>query len=189
MENIIYHKIDYSLDELKKLIISKNDAEVIHRIKRYMFSVITSKNLPGEIFRKYPKNINFAYHDFRPFLQSDESKKYNIEVSNYGRIKINNDIKKQIEEKIGYFYVKTEKIHYPVWRFVAEVWCEFPFDDTLGWQVHHISNDGNDNTPDNLMWIKDSSHNSIPKYAVDKLNIENYKDINVIIENINLISG
>jgi len=39
----------------------------------------------------------------------------------------------------------------------------------MGWQVHHISNDGNNNTPENLIWIKDVSHNLIPKIKTNKM--------------------
>ena len=102
-------------------------------------------------------------------MESDEFKKYKIEVSNYGRIKINGIIEKQLEEKEGWFYIKIKNRDYPVYRFVAEVWCECPFEDASGWQVHHISNDGNNNTPENLIWIKYASHNFIPKYSFDKI--------------------
>jgi hypothetical protein len=190
MKGILNHNIIYSLDELKELIVSKADAKIIHGIKRYMHKVTTNKKLPGEIFRKYPKNINFAYINFRDFLESDEFKKYSIEVSNYGRIRINNIVEKQVEEKEGWFYIKTKDIYYPVWRFVAEVWCEFPYDDARGWQVHHISNDGNNNTPENLIWIKDTSHNFIPKRVIDKVQNLDFKtetneEIDKIIEIIN----
>jgi hypothetical protein len=174
LEEIVIHNVNYSFEELKKLVVSKTDSEMIHLIKRYMHK-ITVDFLPGEVFRKYPIKINFAYKEFRKFLQSDEFNEYNIEVSNYGRVRINGKIEKQIEEKEGWFYVKSKNIYYPVWRFVAEVWCEFPFEDTFGWQVHHISNDGNNNTPENLIWIKDTSHNFIPKYAIDKMQEIFYK--------------
>ncbi|GHV08047.1 hypothetical protein FACS189485_19090 [Spirochaetia bacterium] len=195
MEDFISHNVIYSLDELKKLIISKGDAEILHKIKRFMYKITCKQNLPGEIFRKYPKNIKYAYVNFRPFLESEEFKNYNIEISNYGRIKINNSIEPQVEEKEGWFYIKTKKIYYPVYRFVAEVWCECSFEDSSSWQVHHLSNDGNNNTPENLIWIKDVSHNFIPKYALDRIN--NYvkdkivetqtenEEINKIIEIIN----
>jgi hypothetical protein len=176
LEEILTHKINYSLEELKKIVISKRDSEIIHIIKRNMHKIIVDY-LPGEVFRKYPQNINFAYQDFRKFLKSDKFNEYSIEVSNYGRVRINGKIEEQVEEKEGWFYVKTNKINYPIWRFVAEVWCEFPFEDTCGWQVHHISNDGNNNTPENLIWIKESSHNFIPKYAIDKMRSISYNEI------------
>jgi hypothetical protein len=162
------HIINYSINELRQMILSENDAEIIHNLKRYMSKIVFNQNLPCEMFRKYPKNINYAYVNFRPFLKSKEYENYNIEVSNYSRVRINGLIEKQVEVKDGYFYIKSNTIDYPVYRFVAEVWCECPFEDSVGWQVHHISNDGNDNTPENLIWIKESSHNKIPKYASDK---------------------
>jgi hypothetical protein len=167
-ENEIVHIINYSINELKQMVLSKNDAGIIHSLKRHMNKIVYNQNLPGEVFRKYPRNINYAYVNFRPFLKSKEYENYNIEVSNYSRIRINGLIEKQVEVKNGYFYIKSNTIDYPVYRFVAEVWCECPFSDSVGWQVHHISNDGNDNTPENLIWIEGSSHNKIPKYALDK---------------------
>jgi hypothetical protein len=126
-------------------------------------------------------------------LESDEFKKYSIEVSNYGRIRINNIIEKQIEEGEGCFYIKIKNRYYPVWRFVAEVWCEFPSDDTYKrWEVHHISNDGNDNTPENLIWIKDTDHKLIPPKALNKIEkvnfeIENNEEIDKILTTLHFI--
>jgi hypothetical protein len=167
-ERKMIHIINYSITELKQMVLSKNDAEIIHNLKRHMNKIVYNKNLPGEVFRKYPQNINYAYVNFRPFLKSKEYENYNIEVSNYGRIRINGLIERQVEVKEGYFYIKSDAVDYPVYRFVAEVWCECPFSDSVGWQVHHISNDGSNNMSENLIWIEDSSHNKIPKYALDK---------------------
>jgi hypothetical protein len=64
----------------------------------------------------------------------------------------------------GWLYVK---IGDPtrVYRFVAETWSEGP-NDTLDWEVHHITNNGYDNRPENLIWIKSRLHKQIPTIKV-----------------------
>jgi hypothetical protein len=164
MENIVSHSINYSLDELKNLVNSTPNNMFIHKIRRFMYKIKCDNDLPGEIFRKYPKNINHATLEFREYLNSfDGVHNFSpIEVSNYGRIRCQN-IYHQYEDKPGWLYVHiTHKVKYPVYRLVAETWLECPFEDSLNWQVHHISNDGYDNSPSNLVWIKNDFHKSIP---------------------------
>jgi hypothetical protein len=147
MPEIIQHTINYTLEELKKMVkpstyeyVTIFDGLPVHQIKDV-------NCLSGEVFRKYPKNNA-------------------IEVSNLGRMKINNEIVEQWDDDAngkGWLYVKIKTIAYPkyVYRFVAETWCQCP-DDTQGWEVHHISNNGYDNRPDNLIWIKREAHGKIP---------------------------
>jgi hypothetical protein len=189
MENIISQSIDYTLDELKMLVNTTIDNIIIHKIKRYMYKIYR-KELPGEIFRKYPKNPNHILYKFREFFASEKGGNYIIEVSNYGRIKINDNIAKQIEEKNGWFYIKiTETVNYPVYRLVAETWCKCFFEDsTDNWQVHHLSNDGYDNTPNNLIWIKGNFHNKIrtpKKEQLKNKNDEPNEEIEKIIKKLN----
>ncbi|MDE6250450.1 MAG: hypothetical protein K2M34_02340 [Alphaproteobacteria bacterium] len=90
-------------------------------------------------------------------------------VSNLGRIKITDDVGTRIAplvedyhrdkslnadilntSKIGYLIVRD----YPelkVWRLVAETWLNPPPEPD--WTVHHITNDGYDNRPENLIWL------------------------------------
>jgi hypothetical protein len=148
MAEIIQHTINYTLDELKKMVkpSSYEYVNVYNGIP--VHKIMEIEPLPGEVFRKYPKNEI-------------------IEVSNLGRIKIENRIVEQWDDDSngrGWLYVKIGKIiDYPryVYRFVAETWCQCP-DDLLGWQVHHITNNGYDNRPENLIWIKENLHKQIP---------------------------
>jgi hypothetical protein len=148
MNEIIQHTVNYTLDELIEMVkpstyepVNLVDGVPVHLIKDI-------KPLSGEVFRKYPSNEI-------------------IEVSNLGRIKINNEIIEQWEDGPngkGWLYIKgvrTVNNSAYVYRLVAETWCEKP-NDTKGWQVHHISNNGYDNRPDNLIWIKDEIHKKIP---------------------------
>jgi len=133
MAEIIQHIVNYSLDELKE--IAKN----------------------GEVFRKYPKNPKHALSEIREYMGKITD---DIEVSNLGHIKINGNIVSPFEkEKKGWFYVTLQENvqDYLVWRLVAETWLEFPYEDTQGWVVHHIVNEGKD-IPENLIWIKNEIH-------------------------------
>jgi len=132
MAEIIQHIVNYSLDELKE--IAKN----------------------GEVFRKYPKNPNHALLEIREHMGKITA---DIEVSSLGRIKINGNIVTPFEKEKGWFYVTIQENvpDYRVWRLVAETWLEFPYEDTEGWVVHHIVNEGKD-IPENLIWIKNEIH-------------------------------
>lgn len=132
MPNIIPHIVNCSFDELKE--IGKN----------------------GEVYREYPKNPDHALWDFRNFWKKSNS---TVEVSNLGNIKIDGKIVVPFEKEPDYFYVTiTNNVDYPVYRLVAETWCEFPHKDTVGWQVHHIDNNGKNNCPENLIWIDKTTH-------------------------------
>jgi len=112
-----------------------------------VYKIMDNDLLPGEVFRKYPINKL-------------------IEVSNLGRMKVENKIIEQWDDDTqgkGWLYVKIGKIiSYPkyVYRFVAETWCQCP--NILDqWEVHHISNNGYDNRPENLVWVRKGWHGQI----------------------------
>ena len=189
------HTVYYTVDELKKLVNSPMDNIILHKVKRYMHLIICNKNLPGEIFRKYPVLTTLATLEFRDFLtnkennlDSDKEAKYHFECSNFGRVKVNGNILKPIEEKPGWLYIHIDGQKYPVYRIVAETWCPCPSRDSTGWEVHHISNDGYDNTPGNLIWLKSDAHRKIGTPKMQKMNIhfdENENEIKRIIEKLN----
>jgi hypothetical protein len=132
MSEIVQHIVNYTLNELK--IIVKE----------------------GEVFRKYPKNPKRALEEIRPYLEGITA---NIEVGNQGKIKINGDVITPFEKKKDYYYVTLQgKIDYLIYRLVAETWCEFPGEDTNGWHVHHIIDDGLNNRPENLIWVTKNNH-------------------------------
>jgi hypothetical protein len=172
MTDIIQHTVNYSLDELKELVNSPMDNKLFQKIKRYMHLITYSKALPGEVFRKYPLSSSLAA----------------LECSNFGRIRLNGDICKPVEEKPGWLYVYFDKQKYPVYRIIAETWCVCPSENLSGWEVHHITNDGYDNTPANLIWIKGDAHKKIGTPREPKMKItfdEDEDEIKRIIEEIN----
>jgi hypothetical protein len=135
MSEIIQHIINYTVDELKEIL------------------------KHGETYRKYPKNQKVALDEIRPYLEKITAV---IEVSNLGNIKINGNAVTPFEKETGYYYVTLQdKIDYKVYRLVAETWCEFLFEDSIGWHVHHIIDDGLKNYPENLIWVKNNTHINI----------------------------
>lgn len=124
-------------------------------------------DLPGELWRKCTGEYEGYY------------------ASNYGRIRDQNDkilpqfdtdakynaeqIKKMIDEindrnDIGYLVIKGNT---PVHRLVASAWLKKPkkkyknYIKNGKYHVHHISNDGYDNTPFNLIYLPEEIHNGI----------------------------
>jgi len=131
MSKIIKQIIEYSVDELKKIYKTE------------------------EVFRKYPKNLKFALENDRQNLSKLTN---DIEVSNIGNIKINGILASQFLKEDKDLYVTLQVgIEYKVYRLVAETWLCFPFEDTNGWQVHHIFNDYN-NRANNLIWCEKADH-------------------------------
>ena len=148
MEIIIQHTINYTLDELRDIVNTLKEYEFDENVNSFngkpVFKILDTNSLPGEIFRPYPNNKT-------------------IEVSNLGRIKIDNKIIEQFDfhkNRRGYLYIKIDDIiNCPelVYRFVAETWCQCP-NILEKWEVHHISNNGYDNRPNNLIWLRKGWH-------------------------------
>ncbi len=131
------------------------------------YKELNISNLKDEEFKEY-KNVDLALYACREELKNF-LKENVINISNLGRVKINNKIEKQFQKKYGYLYVRlNDKIEYPVYRFVAEVWCKCPVSDTLiklpkndYWIVHHKTNNGFDNRCSNLIWMLRSDHSQL----------------------------
>lgn len=164
-------EIEYSMEELTELII---DFRILKRRKENNFHLkIQGKEiylceddcLPGEVFREHLLNKK-------------------IEASNYGRIKYDGKIVKQketdgkigwlqLEKAISYEYEIGKYYTYSyVYQIVCDIWHGFnPYKkmgDSVFWERHHISNDGYDNRPENLLWISRVDHKKIP-YELDYL--------------------
>ena len=158
------HTIVYSLDDLKNIVNSALTGKGSNSCNGIpIYEIYNNETLPGEIFREYPNNDKHALESFRSFITSGEISKYRIEISNFGRVKIDDRVQRQYQEDYGYLKVRiNEKHSYLVYRFVAETWCNCPAEDTLGkWQVHHIDNNGFDNRPYNLIWVTNEEHKTI----------------------------
>jgi hypothetical protein len=151
-----------------------------------IYKIEQEEKLPQEEFFVY-NNFSLSTYTFRKFAFSKEMRSLKIEVSNLGRVKINNKIAKQYQYKLGYLVVKiTDNIVYDVYRLVAETWVQCPVDDTFNyegkncWTVHHITDNGFDNRPENLVWLNWNEHSKIHQDAgvfsynnIIKKNLEN----------------
>ena len=160
---------DYEIFELKNIL----DTYVYNKNENNyngipIYKITDIEILPGEIFEKYPKNINIAYLEFRNFLKKSQDI---IEVSNFGRIKINNVIQEQKEIKYGWLFIDAiNKKPYYIYRLVAEIWCPCPVIETnRDWHVHHINNNGYNNRSDNLIWVTFNEHNIIDPYPKKRI--------------------
>lgn len=183
------YQYDKSFEELSQ-ILQEYD---YNRHENLMYKCLDSKQLENEKFFTY-ENIKYSYYSFRYKLKSFIDKGNLIEVSDFGRIRLNGEILPQFQKKYGYLYVRlSDEIDYPVYRLVAETHCKFPetmlinnklqyckIKDTLidhplknFWEVHHINNNGFDNRAVNLMWMIQTDHKLLShKYVNNKLRKE-----------------
>jgi flagellar motor switch protein FliM len=136
---------DLTIDELRAKILPKPHRPFeINGIP--VFMNMDDSLLPGEAFKKHPE---------KP-----------VEASNFGRIRFNGKILLQRPDEkqsapYGYLWVEIPDVskYQLVYRLVAETWCERPNSDYN--TVHHISNNGTDNRPENLLWVTPEQHAEI----------------------------
>lgn len=94
------------------------------------------------------------------FQNNIKHKNKKIEVSNFGRVKVDGAIIVQddISKDKGELYIKEFGTTLKVWTLVAKTWLgELPKDGYI-YDVHHITNNGHDNRPENLIWLKRYQH-------------------------------
>ncbi len=135
---IEYDKIE-DKDAIKKTYASKNYDE---------------NDLNGEIWQKFPLNPKYL-------------------VSNLSRIKFEGKIQHQIEEinpkngeiKCGYLVLEDQNLRKDyIYNFVA-----FTFLDKIegdGYHVHHITNDGDDNSVNNLILLTAAEHSIVHGFKI-----------------------
>jgi len=142
-KTIVSQIIKFSIEELQALVLQQPKYFPIFFVGETPIHLYTGPEIPGEIFRQ-------------GFVQVGTDK-VEIQASNMGRIKsLSNEILLPKEDPPGKDYLFTEinsefrKVY--VHRIVASLWLDHP-DITSGLEVHHISNNGYDNRPCNLLWI------------------------------------
>lgn len=135
------HKANGKLD--------KNNAEIARRIeqsKEFGSLCLSENDLPGEVWKEY-KTDKFD----------------GLEVSSYGRVRHNKKIvpQKDSEEKgkeVGYLVLDNAELpKCCVYQMVAEAFFGMPPSD--GYHVHHITNNGYDNSVGNLIYLTKEQHN------------------------------
>jgi hypothetical protein len=130
----------------------------IDHIVKYTVKELREIDKNGEAFRKYPQNQKLSLFDNKIITELVSSQNI-IEISNIGNVRINGQIIAPFEKEKGYYYVHLfNKVEYKVYRLVAETWVYFPFENTNGFHVHHIINDGTKNTAENLIWVEANVH-------------------------------
>ena len=132
--------------------LDKENAEIARRIEqsKEFGSLCLEPELKGEIWKSYKAG-----------------KTEGLEVSSYGRVRYsyNKEIipQKDSEEKgkeVGYLVLdnaELPKIH--VYQMVAETFLEKP--DSGEYQIHHITNNGYDNSVGNLIYLTKEQHNQL----------------------------
>jgi hypothetical protein len=126
---------------------------VIANKKEYKFST------PSIVFKKIniDKEIEPIYRESyvtHPFLQLHRNKRGNFFSIDYDNHKC------FYKTSIGKNGIETFFIPIYVYRLVAETWKTKPKGYT---EVHHIINNGYDNTVFNLMWVTNDQHKMIEK--------------------------
>ncbi len=124
--------------------------------KTYASKNYDENDLDGEIWKNFPRNPEYL-------------------VSNLGRIKFEGKIQHQTEEiesetgriKWGYLVLEDQKlIKDYIYDFVAYTFLNKVKGD--GYQVHHITNDGDDNSVNNLILLTAAEH-SIVHSRIEKI--------------------
>jgi len=152
----------WTIDELNNAIVPTSKINLIYKTKKPFYEM-TDNELEFTIagIKEY-KPEKFKVFPFDP----------KIKVSNYGRVNFNGILQKQIDinKLAGYLYLADYKelmvksanfngAEY-VYNIIAETWLEKPPEET-NLIVHHISNDGYDNRPENLIYITRELHAKI----------------------------
>lgn len=145
-------KSQASLENVEKFYSPFRKTGHYNRMKVEKLVCMTKCPLDGEKWRKHPK--------------------YEVDVSNFGRIRSGNEILDQFEEKVpegksphdGYLQVNIKdslKGKIFVYELVAEAWLVIDKSRNCIWNVHHLNNNGYDNTPENLIKIPICQHKKI----------------------------
>ncbi|MDD3012389.1 MAG: hypothetical protein PHC34_01635 [Candidatus Gastranaerophilales bacterium] len=151
----------------------------------YYFEDIKTPLLPGEQWLPYWSSENKNTSGWIEKYKEVKS----IDASNLGRVRFFNlenekQIKPQIEyytQRKGYLCLEGKYTQLPndlVYQIIANVWLEEyqeskpdglnrRDEDKCPWAVHHISNDGYDNRPENLIWLKWCDHACVHPFMIN----------------------
>lgn len=131
--------------------LDKSNAEIARRIaqsKEFGSLCLSEKDLAGEEWKPY-KTEKFA----------------GLEVSSYGRVRYNKKIvpQKDSEEQgkaVGYLVLDNAELPKGyVYKMVAKAFLKKP--DSGEYAVHHITNNGYDNSVGNLIYLTKEQHDQL----------------------------
>lgn len=163
----VYQIIEYENEDLKiaELKIARNEkySPVVFHNEKPIHEVF-DEIIPGEIFVSKTIKITDT---------SENEIEIAISASNLGRVKNSDGIIRQKidnEKSTGdWLYIEIEnnnKLH-KIWvyKIIANIWCIKPKHEDSGqgiiWDIHHISNNGFDSRPSNLIWLTRIEHKVI----------------------------
>ena len=160
-------KSTYKLEDLKNIVIDQRG-----KIKVPDEEINSLKTAP-DLWNEEKWRI---YGDYKNEDKTHWREKYRdintIEVSNYGRIRVNGKINSDKIELIERF-TKNK-----IYQIVTKTWLSFEHikekcqnkkcqkctvPKNLRVQIHHINNDPRDSRVENLIWINACDHRTIPK--------------------------
>ena len=159
----------YKLND-KVIVTSVINAEYVGRIDDY-------KNIPSDFNLEYLKNKYNEPEKWRNYLNLDNSK---LQISNYGRVRNSEtDEYYNYSDKYklgGYLYLKdwksieTDDFKFKddyIYQMVAKTWlktrekCSMCKERHCELEIHHITNDGYDNSVWNLVYLIKCEHSKI----------------------------
>lgn len=117
-----------------------------------------------ELKDKVNKSLTKSTKDEEIWQRDPIRTRNRMEVSNLGRIKdfYTKEILEQTDSPTlgkGWLVLKRFPSVF-VYHLVAEAWLKYP-ENGIGWQIHHIDNDGNNNSPENLIFVSSEEHYEI----------------------------
>lgn len=145
--------------------------EELIRVKQNMYPFGIPEN--GEVF--YHQNLDYKEQAGEIFKKVYEYFKKPVEVSNFGRVRYDNEIIQQVDDPShqngGWLWLECPQYkflhHQYVYRLVADAWLKSHPNTDDKWARHHINNNGYDNRPENLIWVTAEEHAKIHHYVED----------------------
>ena len=150
------HKIYQSIEEDNRLYsnthekLSENEIRLLYQHAKASYQIANIKyDMKTEKYTETWKKLTLLNH----------RKRIEIQVSDFGRIIYDGQIVKQydMEKDKGYLYIKQIGTTKKVWNLVADSWLIKP-NTECPLSVHHISNNGYDQRPENLIFLTMCEH-------------------------------
>ena len=173
----------YIVDELRNKIKSNDEINKQYFKKEIKSFAEYTKDNYKTLYNNKIEEMT-AFNKQSEDLKGEDWKEYSkipkLKISNLGRIQYDDVILNQVEEfkndenktHIGYLQLdKEQATELEIWskikenyiyQLVANIWLDEPDDfENEIYEVHHIDNDGCNNTVDNLIWVKKCQHGHI----------------------------
>jgi len=151
--------------ELSKEYSTEDLAGMLKKVEDYPYMHLELNDLDNEEWEDYNLENILSMYNKNHYIGKRYHNIEKLQVSSKGRVKIilkgNNEprILLQTDDlEGGYLRLPEFPGFGNVYRLVAEVWLEHSKERNI---VHHINNDGYDNSVNNLIWVTAEEHNEI----------------------------